>query len=139
VAHPQQGDCDPNNPQQFASWCWAAGIPDPSPNRPMPIPLISPMITESVSQMLWDFGFRHHPEFQTKWISGVAGLGTLADMVDEKPLVNTRTQLALKFLEETNPELYERVRGTTDIDHLDMETLGDSFAAIAALIKEIQK
>jgi len=105
----------------------------------MPIPLISPMITESVSQMLWDFGFRHHPEFQTKWISGVAGLGTLADMVDEKPLVNTRTQLALKFLEETNPELYERVRGTTDIDHLDMETLGDSFAAIAALIKEIQK
>lgn len=139
MPHPQQGDCDPGKPEQFASWCWAAGIPDPSPNRPMPIPLVSPMIVGEISKMLWDFGFRHHPENQTKWIEGIAGTGTLAQIVDEKPLINTRTQIALKFLEETNPELYEKVRGTTDIDDLSLDQLGDNFAAIAALIKDIQK
>jgi hypothetical protein len=27
--------------------------------------LIGPMLVEGVSEMLWDFGFRHHAELQT--------------------------------------------------------------------------
>lgn len=142
MPHPQQGDCNPDDPAQFAAWCWAAGIPDPSPNRPMPIPLISPMITEEISKMLWDFGFRHHPEFQKKWVSGIAGVGTLAQIVDEKPAVNSQTQVALQFLQETNPDLYERVTNATDITDLpegDLGELGEKFAAFAAVIKDLQK
>lgn len=102
--HPLQRDCDPNNSVQHAAWCWAAGIPDPSPSRPVPIPLIGPVLVESVSQLLWDFGFRHHPELQTKWIEGTASLGMVANLTDSEPEDNFASS-AEEFLAENNPEL----------------------------------
>ena len=103
--HPVQRDCDPNDPKQHAAWCWAAGIPDPSPSRPVPIPLIGPMLVEGVSQMLWDFGFRHHPELQTQWIDGTAGLGMVANLVEKEPEDDFVNQ-AQQFLAANNPEAW---------------------------------
>lgn len=113
--HPIQSECDSNNPKQHAAWCWAAGIPDPSPARPMPIPLIAPQLTEGVSEMLWDFGFRHHPELQTKWIDGTAGLGTLARIADSKPQEDFAAS-AEEFLSANNPELLQMVKNASDED-----------------------
>jgi len=108
--HPPQRDCDPGNPKQHAAWCWAAGIPDPSPSRPVPIPLIGPMLVEGVSQLLWDFGFRHHPELQTVWIEGTAGLGMVARLSDAKPVEEDFTTSAMAFLADTNPELLDTLK-----------------------------
>ena len=75
----------------------------------MPIPLIGPMLVEGLSQMLWNFGFRHHPDLQTKWIQGVAGLGTLAELTDKCP-EDTFAEDAEDFLSANNPELLESIR-----------------------------
>jgi hypothetical protein len=107
--HPIQRDCDTGNPKQHASWCWAAGIPDPSPSRPIPIPLIGPVLVESVSQLLWDFGFRHHPDLQTKWIEGMAGLGTVAKLSDTQP-ADDFDELAHQFLAENNPDVLDALK-----------------------------
>ena len=76
----------------------------------MNIPLIAPQLAGEVSKMLWDFGFRHHPNLQTKWINGAAGLGGVADMVDEKPPVDPVEEMAEEFLKANNPKLLEAVR-----------------------------
>lgn len=67
------------------------------------------MLVEGVSQMLWDFGFRHHKELQTVWIEGTAGLGTIAKLVDKQPK-DTFSENAERFLSENNPELLEAIR-----------------------------
>ena len=67
------------------------------------------MLTEGLSELLWDFGFRHHAELQTKWIEGVAGLGSIANLVDSPPkddFVNS----AEEFLADTKPELLDAIR-----------------------------
>lgn len=110
--HPLQRDCDPGDPKQHASWCWAAGIPDPAPSRPVPIPLIGPMLVEGVSQLLWNFGFRHHPELQTSWIEGNAGLGMVAKLSDSKPVEEDFTESAMAFLADTNPELLTKLKNS---------------------------
>lgn len=106
--HPFQQDCDPENPKRHAAWCWAAGIPDPAPARPLPIPLIPPQLAEGISEMLWHFGFRHHPELQTKWIEGSAGLGMLAKIVDNAPKSDF-SALAREFLSEKKPEILAEI------------------------------
>lgn len=78
----------------------------------MPIPLITPQLVEVVSEMLWNFGFRHHPELQIRWIEGVAGLATLAQLVDQEPEQDPFDQMAEEFLGENNPKLLELIRKT---------------------------
>jgi hypothetical protein len=67
------------------------------------------MLVEGVSEMLWDFGFRHHAELQTKWIEGVAGLGSIANLVGSPPKDNFPEQVE-EFLSETNPQLLDAIR-----------------------------
>ena len=74
----------------------------------MPIPLIPPQLAEGVSEMLWNFGFRHHPELQTKWIEGAAGLGMLAKIVGKAP-ENNFSDLARQFLSENRPEILDQI------------------------------
>lgn len=137
--HPIQSECDSNNPKQHAAWCWAAGIPDPSPARPMPIPLIGPMLVEGISEMLWDFGFRHHPDLQTKWIQGNAGLGTIANLTAEQPK-DDFSKSAEEFLSANNPELLEMVRNASDEDKQKlMEKLEQNFEQIGNLMNLLKE
>lgn len=138
--HPLQEDCASDNPQEFAAWCWAAGIPDPSPVRPAPIPLIGPMLVNGVSEMLWHFGFRHHPDLQTKWITGTAGVATMADLTDRKPEADSFNEKAKEFLSSTNPKLLEAVlRGTPDERAEMLKQLEGSFAELSSLIAALKE
>lgn len=60
--------------------------------------------------MLWNFGFRHHPTKQKKWIEGTASLATLAKLSDKQPKVDPVEQLFEDFLAEENPQMLEMVR-----------------------------
>ncbi|WP_124712912.1 phage gene 29 protein family protein [Mycolicibacterium nivoides] len=68
-----QNDCDMENPEQFAAWAFAAGVPDPRGERYPNQPLIPAKCFGGLSQMLWDFGFRWHEDKQTKWVSPRTG------------------------------------------------------------------
>ncbi|MFM8798901.1 MAG: hypothetical protein ACKODT_08085 [Fluviibacter sp.] len=140
--HPLQRDCDPNNPAQHAAWCWAAGIPDPSPVRPVPIPLIGPMLVESVSRLLWDFGFRWHADLQTKWIEGSAGLGTVAKLSDDKPAESGEDLMtaAWDFLMENNPELLASINNSDDSGKKELlSKLEKNFKDLQSLISTLRK
>jgi hypothetical protein len=106
----------------------------------MPIPLISPQLTAGVSKMLWDFGFRWHPELQNSWIEGVAGLGTVANLVDEKPEETDFKDGALDFLEANNPELMEAIRNVKpeERDAL-IRKLEKSFGELQGLIDALKE
>lgn len=137
--HPLQKDCPMDDPKKFAAWCWAGGIPDPSPVRPMPIPLISPQLTEGVSQMLWDFGFRHHPDKQSKWIAGGAGLGMIADLVDAAPAKDPVVDLAEQFLSAENPQLLEAIQKAPPEKREELiRDLEKNFSVLGELLKRLK-
>lgn len=138
--HPLQKDCDSENPKQFAAWCWAAGIPDPSPVRPMPIPLIGPMLVEGLSEMLWEFGFRHHSDLQEKWIDGAAGLATMATVSNEKPAADPFDQMAEDFLSANNPKLLEAIRKSKPEEREQLlSKLEKSFSELGGLIDKLRE
>lgn len=100
----------------------------------MPIPLIAPQLVEGISQMLWDFGFRHHEELQTRWIEGAAGLGMVAKFSEKKPDDSFRA-MAEEFLQANNPELLEEVRKSSpDEKKKLLEKLEKNFEEINGLI-----
>lgn len=68
-----QKDADFENPEEFAAWAFAAGVPDPRGPRHQNQPLIPAKCAPGLSQMLWDMGFRHHEELQTKWVGQASG------------------------------------------------------------------
>jgi hypothetical protein len=106
----------------------------------MPIPLISPQLTAGVSKMLWDFGFRHHPELQSLWIDGVAGLGMVADLTHTKPNEVDLDAAAADFLAATNPELMEMIKnaGPDERDAL-AKKLEKSFEQLQTLIETLKE
>ncbi len=110
--HPMQQNCNPNDKKQMAAWCWAAGVKDPRPAAFEPVPLIIPQLSEGISEMLWDFGFRHHPELQTKWIEGGAGVGTLARIVDHEPRDWVK-EAGEEWLAENNPEMLKAIQNAS--------------------------
>lgn len=68
-----QNDCDMENPEQFAAWAFAAGVPDPRGEQYPHQPLIPAKCFAGLSKMLWDFGFRWHEDKQTKWVAPRSG------------------------------------------------------------------
>lgn len=68
-----QSECDMENPEQFAAWAFAAGVPDPRGERYAYQPLIPGKCHAVFSRLLWDLGFRHHAELQTKWVGERSG------------------------------------------------------------------
>jgi hypothetical protein len=140
IIHPLQRECDSQNPKEFAAWCWAAGIPDPSPARPIPIPLIGPMLVEGVSQMLWDFGFRHHPELQQRWINGTAGLATIAEITDTEPEADRFDEKAAEFLSANNPKMLELIRKASPAEREELLTkLESSFTELSSVIQTLKE
>ena len=68
-----QAQSSMDDPKEFAAWAFAAGIPDPRYQNLTFQTLIPAPCFPAISQMLWDFGFRHHPELQKKWVPEYAG------------------------------------------------------------------
>lgn len=137
--HPLQRDCPADDPKKFAAWCWASGIPDPSPVRPQPIPLISPQLVEGVSEMLWEFGYRWHEDKQTKWIEGGAGLGTMAHIVEKKPLKDPLEDMAEEFLAKENPQLLEAIQKAPKEERERLiADLEKNFEVLQTLIKKMK-
>jgi len=106
----------------------------------MPIPLISPQLTAGVSRMLWDFGFRWHPELQNSWIDGVAGLGMVANLVDTKPEEVDLKSGGMDFLAENNPELLESIRNVKPEEREALvQKLEKSFGELQGLIEALKE
>lgn len=68
-----QFDSDMENPEEFAAWAFAAGIPDPRGPEWGHQPLVPAPCFPALSRMLWDMGFRHHADLQTKWVADFSG------------------------------------------------------------------
>ena len=106
----------------------------------MPIPLISPQLTAGVSKLLWDFGFRHHAELQNIWVDGVAGLGTVAKLVDTKPEEVDFKDVAMEFLEANNPGLLETIRNADPKEREALiQKLEKSFGELQGLIEALKE
>lgn len=84
--------------------------------------------------MLWDFGFRHHPDLQTKWIDGTAGLGMVARFSDQRA-EDDFEENAEEFLAANNPELLNAVRNASpDEKKKLLEKLEKNFEELSGLI-----
>jgi hypothetical protein len=79
-----QATADMDDPRQHFAWALSSF---PAPNQDMGDVAIHPMVRPEKSQRLWDLGFRHHPDLQTKWfIAGdhpEAGYLNVPTLVDE--------------------------------------------------------
>lgn len=64
-----QSEADMEDPEQFAAWAFAAGVPDGRGEKFPHQPMIPAVNFKALSRMLWDMGFRHHSELQTKWVN----------------------------------------------------------------------
>lgn len=107
----RQNNSDMENPQEFAAWAFSAGIPDPRYNNVTFQTLIPAPCFAAISQMLWDFGFRHHPELQTKWIPEYAGADrnlVALGVTDVQP--EEVIPLAAEMLVDQFPEVADRIR-----------------------------
>lgn len=69
----RQQDSNMDDPKEFAAWAFAAGIPNPRGKHLGFQTLIPAPCYPLISEMLWNFGFRHHPELQTEWVAEYAG------------------------------------------------------------------
>lgn len=103
-----------DDPQEFAAWAFAAGVPDPRGDSFGYQPLIPAPCFSGVSQMLWDFGFRHHADLQTKWVPEYLGpdrnqiaLGVTASSPDEV------IKQAAEMLVDQFPDVAQRISGMT--------------------------
>lgn len=89
--------------------------------------------------MLWDFGFRYHPNLQTKWIDGAAGLGTIAKLSDAAPNSDPLNEQAEDFLSANNPELLEMIRNASEEDKQNLlEKLEKNFDEIRGLMEMLK-
>jgi hypothetical protein len=106
----------------------------------MPIPLISPQLTAGVSKMLWDFGFRHHPELQNLWVEGMAGLGMVAGLTDTRPVEVDMDVAAADFLTASNPELMEMIKNASPDEREALaKKLEKSFEQLQGLIETLKE
>lgn len=110
VVPKKQSDSNMDDPKEHFAWAFAAGVPDPRYNNLTFQTLIPAPCFAAISEMLWHFGFRHHPELQTKWIPEYSG----AD----------RNLLALGVT-DVNPE---------NVVELAAEMVADQFPDVAARI-----
>lgn len=89
--------------------------------------------------MLWNFGFRHHPELQTKWIDGSAGLGSVAGMSDKRPPADDFMENAEEFLAENKPELLDAVRNSSPEERQKLlNKLEKNFEELSGLISALR-
>ena len=132
----RQHESDMENPAEFAAWAFAAGVPDPRGDRFGNQPLIPAPCFPALSQMLWDFGFRHHADLQTKWVPEYPGpdRNLLAlGVTDKEP--EKLTALAAEMLIDQFPAVAEKLSKVTpeNRDQFIQEQAGEWLSAMARL------
>ncbi|MEU4648153.1 MULTISPECIES: phage gene 29 protein family protein [Nocardia] len=117
---PQQHECDPNNPEEAISWAFV-GLPGPK-NAPM---IVHPMVLKQWSKHLWDLGFRHHPDEQTKeyhppirghhhWLNSA---GTWVEKGTPQPARITAPDVGM-LTQQERADLVSQLREHGDLNHL---------------------
>lgn len=123
----QQADADMTDPRQHFAWALAFF---PSPNQAMGDVPIHPTVRPLFSQMLWDLGYRHHPELQTKWFvpgdhpeAGYLNVPILVDAeqyqqymavhADPNTANETWRDTAEALLSKFDPNLAQRIKDMT--------------------------
>lgn len=134
-----QDKCDPEKPEEFAAWVFAAGVPDPRNDtiqggRFPDQPLIPPACFGAVSKRLWKLGFRHHPELQEEWVKPANNRQfrnfTVWDVVDKMPE-------AAEFIVEEFPDIAKTLAKVTPENHREMvQAQGEK---VMSLLEQLQK
>ncbi|MEC3955803.1 DUF2744 domain-containing protein [Nocardia sp. CDC153] len=117
---PQQHECDPTKPDEAFTWA-LVGLPGPK-HAPM---IVHPMVLRQWSQHLWDLGFRHDPEQQTKeyhppvrghhhWLNGS---GQWMPKGTPRPARITAPDVTVLTPHE-RAELVQQLHHHGDLDHL---------------------
>jgi hypothetical protein len=111
-------------------------VPDPRsknfPGRFPNQPLINPNCFGALSELLWDLGFRHHEDLQTKWVkplSGPASNFSVWDITDVKPH-------AAEMLVDQFPEVAKKLEKVTPENH--QEALREQSAALKESLKRLE-
>lgn len=112
----RQQDSNMDDPKEFAAWAFAAGVPDPRYKNLTFNTLIPAPCFAAISEMLWDFGFRHHPELQTRWVPEYSGadrnlmaLG-VTDVKPDDVTPENVMDLAAEMVVDQFPEVADRLR-----------------------------
>jgi hypothetical protein len=152
----QQAAADMTDPRQHFAWALNSF---PSPNTQMGDVPIHPTVRPGMSQMLWDLGFRHHEELQTKWF--VPGDHPEAGYLDPPRLVDAeeyRQYMAVHadpeaadekwrdtaeaLLTKLDPKLAQRIKDMTPEERaaaadVQRQNLPAAFERLAELKKQI--
>lgn len=153
-----QANADMDNPRQHAAWALVAF---PSPNKEMGDVPISPPVPVDLSERLWDFGFRHHPDLQTQWyipgdhpeggflnVPKVVGREEYeqyrAEHADPDGEVDKWTDTARSLLGELDPKLLARIDAMTDEQkaaaaEVHRKNLPPAFQRLAELHEDAEK
>lgn len=110
----KQSDSNMDDPKEHFAWAFAAGVPDPRYNNLTFQSLIPAPCFAAISEMLWHFGFRHHPELQTKWVPEYAGAdrNLLALGVTDVSPENV-VELAAEMVADQFPDVAARIASMT--------------------------
>jgi hypothetical protein len=132
----KQADSNMSDPQEFSAWAFAAGVPDPRGEQFGHQPLIPAPCFPAVSQMLWDFGFRHDASLQTKWVPDYVGpdRNHIALGVSENNPAEAM-QLAAEMLVDQYPDIADKISEITpeNRDAVMREQAEELMASIAKL------
>lgn len=106
----RQSESNMDDPKEHFAWAFAAGVPDPRYKNLTFQTLIPAPCFAAISQMLWDFGFRHNPELQTKWVPEYVGAdrNLLALGVTDVNPENV-VELAAEMVADQFPEVADRI------------------------------
>lgn len=109
----RQSDSNMDDPREFAAWAFAAGVPDPRAAGKSYQTLIPAACFPWLSQMLWDFGFRHHADLQTKWVPEYPGCDrnfVPLGLTDEAPSKDDLIRQATEMVVDQFPQVADRLR-----------------------------
>jgi hypothetical protein len=123
-----QANADMSDPRQHHAWALGSF---PAPNRQMGDVALHPLVVAEFSERLTDFGFRHHPELQTKWLipgdhpeAGYLNVPKIVDREEYEAWLATQSDPAAaeqsmrakaeEVLGKVNPRLLERINSMTD-------------------------
>ncbi|MEU2033588.1 phage gene 29 protein family protein [Nocardia amamiensis] len=130
---PLHEDCDPNDPHEAFTWA-LVGLPGPR-NSPL---LVHPDVLRKWSKHLWDLGFRHYPEEQTKeyhppargvthWLNGA---GRWAEKGTPPPPEASAPDVA-QLTPDERANLVEQLRESGELRHLvDVRELDANHATV---------
>ncbi|MFX0581179.1 phage gene 29 protein family protein [Nocardia nepalensis] len=132
---PLYDDCDPDDPHEAFTWA-LVGLPGPR-NAPL---MVHPDVLRQWSKHLWDLGFRHDPQVQTKeyhspargvthWLNGS---GRWVPAGTPQPPQASAPDMSQLTAEE-RAHVVAQLRESGDLAHLvDMRELPVNLAAVNA-------